>query len=107
MFRLDWYQPQASGPVRLIVSGELSPAAHEAMVAALERARQEAVSVELDLHDVTRVDRSVVCGLAQLCAQGVSFGRCPAYLERWFREERAASDPDDPGEGSAARPTGG
>lgn len=97
MFRLDWYQPQPCGPVRLIVSGELTPAAHEAMVAALERARREAVSVELDLHDVTRVDRSVVCGLAQLYAKGVSFGRCPAYLARWFREEREDPDAREPG----------
>ncbi len=102
MFRLDWHQQGPSGPIRLVVSGELSEAAHDAMVAALERAQRESATVELDLSNVTRVDRSVVHCLAHLCAEGVSVSvsRCPAYLERWFREERAASGPERPNEDS-------
>lgn len=91
MFRLDWVQQHPSGPVRLVVSGEVDGAAREAVMAALARARQQALDVELDLRDVTRVDRAVVNCLAHLCGPGVSVARCPAYLERWFREERAAS----------------
>lgn len=93
MFRLDWYQQGPAGPIRIVVSGELTEAAHDAMVAAFERARQLSVTVELDLSNVTRVDRSVVHCFAHLCAEGVavSVTRCPAYLERWFREEREAS----------------
>jgi ABC-type transporter Mla MlaB component len=99
MFRLDWHQQGSSGSIRLVVSGELSEAAHEAMAAALERAHRESATVELDLSNVTRVDRSVVHCLAHLCAEGVtvSVSRCPAYLERWFREERAA-DQERPNE---------
>lgn len=91
MFRLDWFQERPSGPIRLVVSGELCSAAREAVVSALERAQREATTVEIDLRDVTRVDRSIVSCLAHLCGGGVSVSRCPAYLERWFREERAAS----------------
>jgi ABC-type transporter Mla MlaB component len=100
MFRLDWIQEGPSGPIRLVVSGELSEAAHEAMASALARARRESAAVELDLSNVTRVDRSVVHCLAHLCAEGVSVSvsRCPAYLERWFREERASSAPEPPNE---------
>jgi len=102
MFRLDWYQQGPSGPIRLVMSGELTEAAHDAMAAALEQARAESATVELDLSNVTRVDRSVVHCLAHLCAEGVSVSvsRCPAYLERWFREERAAADPEPPNEDS-------
>jgi ABC-type transporter Mla MlaB component len=100
MFRLDWHQQGPSGPIRLVVSGELSEAAHAAMAAALERARSESATVELDLSNVTRVDRSVVHCLAHLCAEGVtvSVSRCPAYLERWFREERAQSETNRSGD---------
>lgn len=102
MFRLDWFQEGPSGPIRLVVSGELSEAAHDAMASALERAHRESATVELDLSNVTRVDRSVVHCLAHLCAEGisVSVSGCPAYLERWFREERAASGPEQPNEDS-------
>jgi ABC-type transporter Mla MlaB component len=101
MFRLDWNQERPSGPIRLVVSGELCEAAHDAIVAALERARLQAATVELDLSNVTRVDRSLVHCLAHLCTEGVSVtvSRCPAYLVRWFREERTAGpEPanDDP-----------
>ncbi len=104
MFRLDWYQQGAAGPIRIVMSGELSEAAHEAMAAALERARGESATVELDLSNVTRVDRSIVHCLAHLCAEGVSVSvsRCPAYLERWFREERAASGPERANEDSGS-----
>lgn len=99
MFRLDWFQPQPGGPIRLVVSGELSEAAHDAVTTAVARARREAAAVELDLHDVTRVDRSVVIGLAELCEHGVSVFRCPAYLERWLRDELGAvCDRHDRGE---------
>lgn len=100
MFRLDWNQERPSGPIRLVVSGELCEAAHEAIVAALERARQQAATVELDLSNVTRVDRSLVNCLAHLCVEGVTVtvSRCPAYLERWLREERATAGPDQANE---------
>ena len=96
MFRIDRHQAQPSAPVRLVVSGELGEAARADLFAALERAARDAAVVELDLYDVTRVDRSMVGCLAVLCAKGVQVVRCPAYLERWFRDEREAVALEEP-----------
>lgn len=96
MFRIDRHQAQPSDAVRLVVSGELTEAARVDLFAVIEGAQREAAMVELDLHDVTRVDRSMVGCLAVLCAKGVQVARCPAYLERWFRDEREAAALENP-----------
>ena len=45
----------------------------------------ETLAVQLDMREVTRVDREVVTTLARWSAGGIVFVNCPTYLRSWIR----------------------
>jgi hypothetical protein len=44
----------------------------------------ETLRIELDLQEVSRVDREVVPTLARWNSEGIQFLNCPAYLRDWI-----------------------
>lgn len=86
MFRID--SVRTPGARRLLVlTGDLGADARDELVRAVEGALTDDGAVELDLRDVTSIDRAVVCYLAQLRRPVVTIARAPAYVARWLGAE--------------------
>lgn len=86
MFRIDSVQTPGI-PRRLVLTGDLGPDARDELVRAVEGALVDVGGVELDLGDVTSIDRAVVCYLATMRGPTVSIVRAPAYVARWLGQE--------------------
>jgi ABC-type transporter Mla MlaB component len=69
------------------LTGDLGADARDELVRAVEGALIDDRAVELDLGDVTSIDRAVVCYLAQLRGPAVRITRAPAYVARWLGAE--------------------
>ena len=52
----------------------------------------ETLAVQLDMREVTRVDREVVMTLARWSSEGILFVNCPTYLRSWIRRARDKKD---------------
>lgn len=53
----------------------------------------ETLAVQLDMREVTRVDREVVITLARWSAEGILFVNCPTYLRSWIGRARYKEEP--------------
>jgi ABC-type transporter Mla MlaB component len=71
--------------VVFLLSGRIDQEHIAQLQAALEG---ETLAVQLDMREVTRVDREVVMTLARWSAQGILFVNCPTYLLSWIRRAR-------------------
>jgi ABC-type transporter Mla MlaB component len=71
--------------VVFLLSGRIDQEHIAQLQAALEG---ETLAVQLDMREVTRVDREVVMTLARWSAQGILFVNCPTYLRSWIRRAR-------------------
>lgn len=89
MFRIDSIQTPG-GRRRLVLAGDLGHDAHEELVRAVQAALTDAGGVDLDLGDVTSIDRAVVSYLAALPGPAVTIVRAPAYVCRWLGQEGRA-----------------
>jgi ABC-type transporter Mla MlaB component len=86
MFRID--SVRTPGARRLLVlTGDLGTDARDELVRAVEGALNADGAIELDLGDVTSIDRAVICYLAQLRGPTVGITRAPAYVARWLGAE--------------------
>ena len=74
------------GTAVLRVSGRITDEDVDVLRAALE---QETGAVDIDLRDVSLVDREAVKVLAFGEGNGVGLRNCPAYIREWIDRERA------------------
>ena len=68
------------------VSGRIADEDVDVLRAALE---QETSAVEIDLRDVSLIDREAVKVLAFSEGNGIGLRHCPAYIREWIDRERA------------------
>jgi ABC-type transporter Mla MlaB component len=73
------------GVIVFVLSGELDPD-HSIRLGELIGA-EEPGRVQVDLKDLTLVDRAGVQFLARLQAQGIALVNCPGYITRWIAAE--------------------
>jgi hypothetical protein len=74
------------GPVVLRLSGRITDEGVDVLRAALE---QETGAVDIDLRDVSLIDREAVKVLAFSERNGIGLRNCPAYIREWIDRERA------------------
>jgi hypothetical protein len=74
------------GVAVLHLSGRITDQDVDVLRAALER---ETGAVDIDLGDVSLIDRDAVKVLAFSEGNGVGLRNCPAYIREWINRERA------------------
>ena len=74
------------GAAVLRLSGRITDEDVDVLRAALE---QETGAVDIDLKDVSLVDREAVTVLAFCEGKGIGLRNCPAYIREWIDRERA------------------
>ncbi len=84
--RIDSVRTPGARPL-LVLTGDLGADARDELARAVEGALIDDGAVELDLRDVTSIDRAVVCYLAQLRVPVVTIARAPADVARWLGAE--------------------
>jgi hypothetical protein len=60
------------------------------------RARRRHKHIELDLEEVTLVDRYSVTFLAEQASEGMRLVHCPAYIEPWIEKEKESAPSSEP-----------
>jgi hypothetical protein len=74
------------GVAVLRVSGRITAEDVDVLRAALG---QETGAVDIDLRDVSLIDREAVTVLAFSESNGIGLRNCPAYIREWIDRERA------------------
>jgi hypothetical protein len=80
------------GAAVLRLSGRITDEDVDVLRAALE---QETGAVEIDLSDVSLIDREAVTVLAFSEVNGIGLRNCPAYIREWIDRERAHTKSTD------------
>ena len=83
--RVDRFLTEEGAAV-LRLSGRITDEDVDVLRAALE---QEAGAVDIDLRDVSLIDREAVKVLAFSESNGIGLRNCPAYIREWIDRERA------------------
>jgi hypothetical protein len=81
------------GTAVLRLSGRITDEDVDVLRVALE---QETGAVEIDLRDVSLIDREAVKVLAVSEGNGVGLRNCPAYIREWIDRERAQTKSTEP-----------
>lgn len=88
MLKIDT-KPDASGNVRLTLTGRMHANALGELRRAIERARrQRARRVLLDLGEITLADRASIDFLTQQTGNEIELINCPPYIQPWIAGER-------------------
>ena len=83
--RVDRFLTEEGAAV-LRLSGRITAEDVDVLRAALE---QETGAVDIDLRDVSLIDREAVKVLAFSEGNGIGLRNCPAYIREWIDRERA------------------
>jgi len=75
--------------VRVALAGIMSGVGLGELRRELDRARRMRKRIELDLGEVTLLDRHCVTFLAEQSHEDVSLVNCPVYIEPWISKEVA------------------
>jgi anti-anti-sigma regulatory factor len=82
-------KPEATGTVRLALTGRMHANSLGELRRAIDRARRKRFSrVALDLSEITLADRASIDFLAQQRREEIDLINCPAYLEAWIAKDR-------------------
>ncbi len=80
-------EPHPAGKsITLLLNGKFSEDAIPELAESLLHARQQHKCVELDLSEVTLVDRQAVRYFSEQASQEVKLVNCPIYLRRWISQ---------------------
>jgi hypothetical protein len=90
--RVDRFLTEEDAAV-LRLSGRITDEDVDVLRVALE---QETGAVEIDLRDVSLIDREAVKVLAVSEGNGVGLRNCPAYIREWIDRERAQTKSTEP-----------
>ena len=82
--RVDRFLTEEGAAV-LRLSGRITDEDVDVLRASLE---QEPGAVDIDLRDVSLVDREAVTVLAFSEGKGIGLRNCPAYIREWIRSDR-------------------
>jgi anti-anti-sigma regulatory factor len=82
-------KPEATGAVRLALAGRMHANSLGDLRRAIDRARRKRGRVELDLSEITLVDRASLDFLMQQSKDEIELINCPAYLAPWIARERS------------------
>lgn len=78
---------ESQDTVRVALTGAMSGVGLGELRRELDRARRMRKHIELDLGEVTLVDRHCVAFLAEQTRDDVELMNCPAYIEPWINKE--------------------
>jgi anti-anti-sigma regulatory factor len=82
-------KPDATGAVRLALTGRMHANSLGEIRRAIERARrQRAHRVLIDLSEITLADRASIDFLTQQTADQIELVNCPPYIQPWIAGER-------------------
>lgn len=73
--------------IRVALAGAMNGVGLGELRRELDRARRMRKSIELDLEEVTLLDRHSVSFLAEQSRDDVRLVNCPAYIEPWIERE--------------------
>jgi hypothetical protein len=80
---------ESEDTVKVALAGLLSGVGLGELRREIDRARRMRKRIELDLGEVTLLDRHCVTFLAELSNDDVNLVNCPVYIEPWIIKETA------------------
>jgi len=82
-------KPEATGAVKLTLSGKIHANALGELRRAIDRARRQRFRrVALDLGEITLADRASIDFLAQQMSEEIELVNCPPYIASWIERQR-------------------
>ncbi|HEY1756559.1 MAG TPA: hypothetical protein VGG72_14250 [Bryobacteraceae bacterium] len=78
---------ESQDTVKVALAGIMSGVGLGELRREIDRARRMRKRIELDLGEVTLLDRHCVAFLAELSQEDVTLINCPVYIEPWISKE--------------------